>query len=85
MEFVIAAIVLFALGFAVARTLYRDDLKDLRYRVEAAEWERQKQFWAHKYAAKHLGVDLESEEWYRALQDEEAVFERQHPHHRRRV
>lgn len=62
--------------------LYRDELIDLRYRVATAEWERQKQFWAHNYAAKRL--DVESEEWYRALQDEEAEFERQHPHRTKR-
>lgn len=81
MGFLIVIIGLFAAGFAIASMLYRDELIDLRYRVGAAEWERQKQFWAHNYAAKRLGVDIESEEWYRALQEEEAEFERQHPHH----
>jgi len=80
MELLVAAIVVFAVGFAVARAFYRDEVKDLRYRVETAEWERQKQFWAHNYAAKRLGVDVESEEWYRALQEEEAEYEKQHPH-----
>jgi len=67
-------------GYVLARVFYRDGLKDLSYRLETAEWERQKQFWAHKYTARRLGVDVESEEWYRALQEEEAEYEKQHPH-----
>jgi hypothetical protein len=83
MEILILLIILAVGCYSLVYAIFRDDLKDLRYRQKTAEWERQKMFWAHTFAAKRLGVDIESEEWFRAVQEEEAEFERQHPFDRK--
>jgi hypothetical protein len=67
----------------VAYFSFRDDLKDLRYRATVAEWERQKLFWAYTYAAKRLGIDVKSEKWFQAVQEEEAEFEKQNPYRKK--
>jgi hypothetical protein len=73
----------FSAGYAVAYAAHRAQFQDLRYRLGTADRERQKVFWAHTSAAKKMGVDIESEGWYRALQEEEVNFERENPHHTR--
>jgi hypothetical protein len=79
MELLILVIIIAAVGYGFAYFSFRDDLRDLRYRQKIAEWERQKLFWAYTYAAKRSGIDVEAEEWFRTVQEEEAEFEKQNP------
>jgi hypothetical protein len=77
MEMILIAVVLFGAGYAIAAFRAREKFKsEMKYQGEMSEYERHKTLWSYAYTAKRMGLNIESEEWHRILQEEQEKYDK---------